>query len=40
MTTEHKLHYWTFACGANQPEAGGGDASALAVARKLWGAAA
>jgi len=40
LTTEHKLHYWTFRLRALQPEAGGGDASALAVADRLWGAAA
>jgi len=40
LTTEYKLHYWTFRLRSLQPEAGGGDAAALAVADKLWGAAA
>jgi hypothetical protein len=40
LTTEYKLHYWTFRLRALQPEAGGGDAAALAVADKLWGTAA
>jgi hypothetical protein len=40
LTAEYKLHYWTFRLRALQPEAGGGDAAALAVADKLWGTAA
>ncbi len=40
ITTEYKLHYWTFRLRALQPEVGGSDGAALAVADKLWGAAA
>lgn len=40
MTTEFKLHYWTFRLRALQPDVFGADASALAVASSLWGEAA
>jgi alkylation response protein AidB-like acyl-CoA dehydrogenase len=40
LTTEYKLHYWTFRLRALQPEFGGCDGSALDVAAHLWGKAA
>ncbi len=40
ITTEYKLHYWTFRLRSLQPETGGADGAALAAADKLWGAAA
>lgn len=39
LTTEYRLHYWTFRLRALQPETGGADGAALAVAERLWGAA-
>lgn len=40
VTSEHKLHFWTFRLRALQSELGGADGAALDLAERLWGSAA